>query len=65
VFPGRLEVKPAGESSSDAPRCSFCDLDRDAVAKLINGPAVYVCEACVAAAAQTIGDQLRRGGTAI
>ena len=62
----RRVAKQAGPPSSpDAPRCSFCDRHRDAVAKLVNGPAVHICEACVAAAAHTIGDELRRRGTAI
>ncbi len=61
----RLAKQPGPPSSPDAPRCSFCDLSRDAVAKLINGPRVHICEACVAAAAQTIGDELRRRGTTI
>ena len=61
----RLAKQAEPPSSPDAPRCSFCDRHRDAVAKLINGPAVHICEACVAAAAQTISDELRRRGTAI
>jgi len=51
-------------SAPDAPRCSFCDLHGGAVAKLVNGPRVHICETCVATAAQTIGDELRRRGTA-
>lgn len=52
-------------ASADAPRCSFCDLRREAVAKLIEGPHVHICEACVAAAAHSIGDELRRRGKAM
>jgi len=59
----RLAKQAAPPSSPDAPRCSFCDLHTDGVAKLINGPGVHICEGCVAAAAQTIGDELRRGAT--
>lgn len=61
----RLAKQAGPPSSPDAPRCSFCDLRRDAVAKLIDGPRVHICEACVAAGAQTIGDELRRRGTTI
>jgi ATP-dependent protease Clp ATPase subunit len=61
----RLAKQAEPPTLSDAPRCSFCDLHRDAVAKLINGPRVHICEVCVATAAQTLGDELRRRGTAI
>lgn len=27
--------------------CSFCDKDKDSVAKLIAGPGVYICDECV------------------
>jgi hypothetical protein len=46
--------------SSHAPRCSFCEQQQDAVAKIINGPRAQICEACVAAAAHTIGDRAPR-----
>ena len=59
----RLAKQAGPPSSPDLLRCSFCDLHSAAVAKLINGPGVHVCEACVAAAAQTIGDELRRRWT--
>jgi hypothetical protein len=29
--------------------CSFCRRDQDAVEKLIGGPGVYICDACVGA----------------
>jgi hypothetical protein len=28
-------------------RCSFCGKDKDAVAKLVAGPGVYICDECV------------------
>jgi ATP-dependent Clp protease ATP-binding subunit ClpX len=28
-------------------RCSFCDKDETQVAKLVAGPGVYICDACV------------------
>ena len=31
----------------DKPRCSFCGKSQDDVAKLIAGPAVYICDECV------------------
>jgi ATP-dependent protease Clp ATPase subunit len=27
--------------------CSFCNKDKDAVAKLVTGPGVYICSECV------------------
>jgi hypothetical protein len=54
----QLIAKQVGPpSAADAPRCSFCGLPRDAVAKLVDGPGVHICEACIAAAAHTIGDE--------
>jgi len=38
--------------------CSFCGLPSTQVAKLIAGPKVYICDACVGA-----GEQVLRGGT--
>lgn len=29
-------------------RCSFCGKGKDAVAKLISGPSVYICDECIA-----------------
>jgi ATP-dependent Clp protease ATP-binding subunit ClpX len=31
-------------------RCSFCGKDESEVSKLVAGPRVYICDACVAAA---------------
>ncbi len=33
-------------------RCSFCRKDEDHVAKLVAGPRVYICDACVAVASR-------------
>ena len=30
------------------PRCSFCGTSADAVERLIAGPGVFICDACVA-----------------
>jgi ClpX C4-type zinc finger len=36
-----------GASRLKTLRCSFCTKDKDAVAKLIAGPGVYICNECV------------------
>jgi len=33
-------------------RCSFCGRDQTQVSKLVAGPRVYICDACVATARQ-------------
>jgi ATP-dependent protease Clp ATPase subunit len=33
--------------SFDPSRCSFCKAHRDQVAKLVNGPRVFICDRCV------------------
>src|SRR5438128_3061209 len=38
--------------------CTFCDRPSDEVAKLIAGPNVYICDACIGAA-----ERVLRGGT--
>ena len=38
---------PPGASRLRALCCSFCTKDKDAVAKLIAGPGVYICNECV------------------
>ena len=35
------------ESKTRTLRCSFCNKTQDEVAKLIAGPRVYICGACV------------------
>lgn len=44
-------------------RCSFCGKDESQVAKLVAGPKVYICDACVRAARQ-IMDEAERSGEA-
>lgn len=39
--------------------CSFCGLPNAQVAKLIAGPRVYICDACVGAAEQVLRDRLK------
>jgi ATP-dependent protease Clp ATPase subunit len=36
-----------GEARLDVLCCSFCNKDKDAVAKLVAGPGVYICDECV------------------
>src|SRR5258708_30181539 len=38
---------PPGASRLQSLCCSFCTKDKDAVAKLIAGPGVYICDECV------------------
>jgi hypothetical protein len=38
---------PAGTSRLDILCCSFCSKEKEAVAKLIAGPGVYICNECV------------------
>jgi hypothetical protein len=40
-------------------QCSFCDADRRDVAKLISGPRVFICDACVGDATALVSNILR------
>ncbi len=40
-------ISPPGASRLETLRCSFCTKGKDAVAKLIAGPGVYICNECV------------------
>ena len=46
-----------GASRPETLCCSFCIKDKDAVAKLIAGPGVYICNECVDLCCQIIADQ--------
>ena len=37
-------------------RCSFCGKDESEVSKLVAGPRVYICDACVVAAKRLMDD---------
>ena len=37
-------------------RCSFCGKDESEVSKLVAGPRVYICDACVATAKRIMDD---------
>jgi hypothetical protein len=50
----------AWRSRNEKPRdltCSFCGRSRDHVDKLIAGPAVHICDACIQTADQAIAEQ--------
>jgi hypothetical protein len=40
-------ISPSGANRVESFCCSFCSKDKDAVAKLIAGPGVYICNECV------------------
>jgi ClpX C4-type zinc finger len=40
-------VSSSGAIRLQSPCCSFCTKDKGAVAKLISGPGVYICNECV------------------
>ncbi len=37
-------------------KCSFCGKDSTQVSKLVAGPRVYICDACVAEASRIMSD---------
>ncbi|HEX6444632.1 MAG TPA: ClpX C4-type zinc finger protein [Streptosporangiales bacterium] len=46
--------------------CTFCGLGKDDVTRLVAGPAVYICDACVESAGAVGADrQPRRAGTTL
>jgi hypothetical protein len=47
-------VAAPGAARLDVLRCSFCVKDQDAVAKIVAGPGVYICNECVDLSAQII-----------
>jgi hypothetical protein len=66
VLSARIEAnKPApapaavsGESTEKTPlKCSFCGKSQHEIQKLIAGPAVFICNECVALCADIIGDE--------
>jgi hypothetical protein len=40
-------IPAPGETRLDILCCSFCNKDKDTVAKLVAGPGVYICNECV------------------
>ena len=55
----RLKRTAAALTSPSGLRCSFCGKDKDEVQKLIAGPAVYICDACVNACNSILADDAR------
>jgi ClpX C4-type zinc finger len=51
------ETHVPGAARLEALRCSFCHKDRDAVAKLVAGPGVYICNECVDLCQLIIADE--------
>ena len=43
-------------------RCSFCGKKDAEVSKLVAGPRVYICDACVATASRLMDDSSNDGG---
>lgn len=41
------QVPVPGASRPKTVHCSFCNKDKDAVAKIVAGPGVYICDECV------------------
>ena len=42
---------------SDTPRCSFCHRTQDEVARLIEGPGVYICDECVQLCVEILAEE--------
>jgi ClpX C4-type zinc finger len=57
--------KGAVKASTVGAECSFCGARRERVRKLIAGPGVFICEACVDLAAEVVDERAERtsGGT--
>lgn len=53
----RSRSSVAGTSRPETVCCSFCIKDKDAVAKLVAGPGVYICNECVDLCNQIIAMQ--------
>jgi ATP-dependent Clp protease ATP-binding subunit ClpX len=53
------------EPSVEAPdiRCAFCTKTPDEVQHMVAGPGVYICDACVEAAAKIIADHRASQGS--
>ena len=51
-----------GRRVEPAPICTFCDRPPSAVAKLVTGPAVYICDACIPRAELVAGGEADPSG---
>jgi hypothetical protein len=54
----RSGASPAAESRADTMCCSFCGKEQDAIAKLIAGPGVFICNECVDLCNHILADEL-------
>jgi ClpX C4-type zinc finger len=54
-------VPVPGAARLAALSCSFCNKDKDTVAKLVAGPGVYICDECVGLCSLIIADQPTSG----
>jgi hypothetical protein len=62
---GNTPSKPAvGAPPKEILRCSFCNKNQDAVAKLIAGPTVFICDECVDVCNDIIADDNKYGAVA-
>jgi hypothetical protein len=52
-----MPVEPPPARSVPVLHCSFCGRDNASVRKLIAGPGVYICDACVAACGRILDGQ--------
>ncbi len=50
-------VAPLGAGRLQTLCCSFCSKDKDAVAQLIAGPGVHICDECVASCNRILADK--------
>jgi ClpX C4-type zinc finger len=60
----RTQVAGPGTSGLQTLHCSFCNKDKDAVAKIVAGPGVYICDECVNLCQQIIAGEPAREFTA-
>ena len=58
--PDPARAPATAPAPAEAPlACSFCGLDRTAVAKLVAGDGVYICDACVRISHDIVTDEVR------
>ena len=60
----RSQISVPGASRLNTVHCSFCNKDKNAVAKIVAGPGVYICDECVnlcqqIIAAENAGESVR------
>jgi len=55
-------MMPTGRAAGEGPRCSFCKKRKDEVAKLVEGPSVYICDQCIQLCSHMIDEELDGAG---